>query len=179
MPRGGNHKLKTGTTVLQETLRKQMAVEMRLAGYTLEKIGQELGGLDRSRVHHLIDSVIREKREEISSQAEDLRALDIARIDRMIQGVWPKATTGNDYPAIDRVLRLMERRAKLLGLDAPTKIAPTSPDGETPYAPVMTDTERAARIASIMAKALQQSRDAAEVAIGITVSTEPAATKTE
>ena len=32
--------------------------------------------------------------------------------------------------AIDRMLRIMDRRAKLLGLDMPTKVAPTTPDGE-------------------------------------------------
>jgi hypothetical protein len=35
--------------------------------------------------------------------------------------VWTKALNG-DVRAVDSVLRIMERRAKLLGLDAPTKI---------------------------------------------------------
>ena len=30
-------------------------------------------------------------------------------------------------------LRVMERRAKLLGLDAPQKIAPTNPSGENEF----------------------------------------------
>ena len=32
--------------------------------------------------------------------------------------------------AIDRLLKIQERRARLLGLDKPTKVASTSPDGE-------------------------------------------------
>lgn len=36
--------------------------------------------------------------------------------------------------AIDRAVKLMERRAKLLGLDAPTKVAPTNPNGDKAYA---------------------------------------------
>ena len=36
--------------------------------------------------------------------------------------------------AVDRAVKLMERRAKLLGLDAPTKVAPTNPNGDQPYA---------------------------------------------
>ena len=32
------------------------------------------------------------------------------------------------------ILQCGERRAKLLGLDAPQKIAPTDPSGENPYA---------------------------------------------
>jgi len=40
---------------------------------------------------------------------------------------------GPKLAAIDRAIKLMERRARLLGLDAPTKIAPTNPDGDKPY----------------------------------------------
>ena len=35
--------------------------------------------------------------------------------------------------AIDRVLKIMERRAKLLGLDAPAKTALTNPSGDKPW----------------------------------------------
>ena len=37
--------------------------------------------------------------------------------------------------AFDRVLKIMARRAALLGLDAPAKVAPTTPDGTQPYEP--------------------------------------------
>lgn len=43
------------------------------------------------------------------------------------------AAIGDDAPrlaAIDRLLKIQERRARLLGLDKPTKVAPTTPDGE-------------------------------------------------
>lgn len=40
---------------------------------------------------------------------------------------------GPKLAAIDRAIKLMERRARLLGLDAPTKMAPTTPDGDKPY----------------------------------------------
>lgn len=41
--------------------------------------------------------------------------------------------TGPKLAAVDRAIKLMERRARLLGLDAPTKVAPTTPDGDKPY----------------------------------------------
>ena len=37
---------------------------------------------------------------------------------------------GPRLAAVDRALRIMERRAKLLGLDAPTKVAATNPNGD-------------------------------------------------
>ena len=46
-------------------------------------------------------------------ELERLSALDAAH--------WDKAMQGNGE-ATDRVLRIMERRAKLLGLDAPIKV---------------------------------------------------------
>lgn len=38
------------------------------------------------------------------------------------RGIWPKVPAG-DLGAIDRLVRLLERRAKLLGLDAPVDVA--------------------------------------------------------
>lgn len=49
------------------------------------------------------------------------------------------------------ILNAQERRAKLLGLDAPTKVAPTDPTGEQPY-DRMSDAEIDARIAELAAK---------------------------
>ena len=37
---------------------------------------------------------------------------------------------GPRLAAVDRLLKIQERRARLLGLDKPTKVAPTTPDGE-------------------------------------------------
>lgn len=48
--------------------------------------------------------------------AEDLERLGIAE-----KAIWPAVIKG-DLLAIDRLLRIMERRAKLLGLDAPKRI---------------------------------------------------------
>ena len=61
-----------------------------------------------------------------------LLRLELERLDSLQFAVWPQATSG-DCRAIDRVLRIMERRAKLLGLDSPVKVAPTDPTGTNPY----------------------------------------------
>lgn len=49
------------------------------------------------------------------------------------------------------ILNIVERRCKLLGLDAPTKVAPTSPDGEKPYRS-MSESELDNRIAELQQK---------------------------
>jgi hypothetical protein len=47
-----------------------------------------------------------------------------------------------DTQATAIILKIQERRARLLGLDMPTKIAPTTPDGEAAYnLPSISDAE--------------------------------------
>ena len=55
--------------------------------------------------------------------------LEMARLDRMLFILEPKIVEG-DIKAIDCALRIMERRAKYLGLDAPEKLALTGPTGQ-------------------------------------------------
>ena len=55
-----------------------------------------------------------------AEKAEEVRDLELRRLDRMLDIAQTAAEQG-DLAAIDRVLRIQERRSKYLGLDAPTK----------------------------------------------------------
>jgi len=46
--------------------------------------------------------------------------LEALRLDQMQAALWQRATDG-EVRAIDRILRIMERRARLLGLDEPER----------------------------------------------------------
>ena len=61
-----------------------------------------------------------------TKRAARLRDLEAARLDRLTQALEPGITAG-DPRAILAAVRVMERRAKLFGLDAPTTLA--GPDG--------------------------------------------------
>lgn len=50
---------------------------------------------------------------------EAVRLLDLSRLDRMLQGVWPRAIQG-EPAAVDRVVRIQEMRQRLLG--EPTRV---------------------------------------------------------
>ena len=52
---------------------------------------------------------------------QQARNVELQRLQDMHKAVWDKAI-GGDQAAIAVVIRLMERRAKLLGLDAPAKV---------------------------------------------------------
>jgi hypothetical protein len=57
----------------------------------------------------------------LQEPADELRKMELERLDRLLLAVWGQAAKGNQG-GIDRALKIMERRAKLLGLDAPTKV---------------------------------------------------------
>ena len=79
-----------------------------------------------------LDRALAKLQAESLSNIEDWRAQELARLDRMQVGLWPQVIKGN-HGAIDRVLRIMERRARLLGLDAATaaSIGVTGRDGKS------------------------------------------------
>ena len=70
-----------------------------------------------------------ELRRETEVQRADSMALENARLDQLFSKALSLFSKG-DVPAGRLAVAVMGRRAKLNGLDAPTKIAPTDPTGE-------------------------------------------------
>lgn len=105
--------------------RQRQTLEMRKAGATYEQIATALGYSDRSNARkdfiNALEAIIEEP-------AKEVLAIEIARLDAMILGIWAKAKTG-DTQAIDRVLRIMERRSAYLGLDSPKRQEHTGANG--------------------------------------------------
>ncbi|MBK5937161.1 helix-turn-helix domain-containing protein [Halorhodospira halophila] len=142
---------KTAAARINSAHRKAQALELRQSGMTYAAIGGELG-ISNAQAYRLVSAALREIREQAREEAEQLRDLEAARLDQLQHALWDKAL-GGDLRAIDRLLRISERRAKLLGLDAPARIAPTNPDGQGPWEPDtggMTDEDRARRIAELL-----------------------------
>lgn len=102
--------------------RKQEALSLRMSGVTFEQIGQRLG-ITRQAAHKAVTQALADIQKETNEDAEKLRHLELERLDKMQASIWASVLTGG-YGAIDRVLRIMERRAKLIGLD----IEPDNPD---------------------------------------------------
>lgn len=75
-----------------------------------------------------IARALAERHDSSTETREQARELESQRLDRMIGAVWRQATAG-DLAAVDRVLRILERRARLLGLDMATEMRLTGADG--------------------------------------------------
>jgi len=144
---------KTSARVTKAEELRQAALSLRRGGATFAGIATTLN-IPKSTAHKAVSTAIATLREENRELALELMTLEANRLDAMQMGIWPDAVSG-DIPSIHAVLKIMERRAKLLGLDAPTKVAPTNPQGDRPYQPGdMSAEERRARIAELEAKRL-------------------------
>jgi hypothetical protein len=64
-------------------------------------------------------------RKEQVSDIDDHITLQVVQVDTTINAIWDRVTKG-ELPAIDRMLKLQERKSKLLGLDQPQAIDMTS-----------------------------------------------------
>jgi hypothetical protein len=98
--------------------RQRQALELRLAGLTFEAIAQRIGYSNRSSA---ADAVTAALRATVQVPADDLRELECERLDSLLNAMWPKAV-GGSHLAVDRCLAIMERRSRLLGLDAPLRV---------------------------------------------------------
>jgi hypothetical protein len=101
-----------------ELIEKQLkALELRRAGVDFQTIATQLGYTDRGGAWRAVQSALKRG---FVEPAADLRQLEAERLDRLQAAVWAAALRG-DTKAIDRVLRISDQRARLLGLNAPTK----------------------------------------------------------
>jgi hypothetical protein len=117
-------------------------LSLRVAGATLQQIADTPTSADdptplytsKQRAHEAVQTALREIQKENRGQAENLRALELARLDSMQVALWPgtRATKAircegtcqcgakcnyvlyrePDQGAVDRVLKIQERRAK-------------------------------------------------------------------
>lgn len=125
MANNGN---KTSAATARKLKHQQQALELRRAGMAYSAIGQKLG-ISRSRAHALVQLGFEQAREQVTASAEDLRTEEVSRLDGVLAKVYEKAAKG-DLQAVDRLLKIGERRAKLLGLEAPVRIETTGRDGK-------------------------------------------------
>lgn len=99
-------------TVARNAELMRQALELRKQGWSYTQIGQQLGITSR-RAARLVHQALSRWVGEI---AEDVRLLELQRLDALLAAYWEPALKG-DGTAADRVLRIMEQRAKLLGLN--------------------------------------------------------------
>jgi DNA-binding CsgD family transcriptional regulator len=97
--------------------REEKALALRKAGASYSQIAKQLG-VTKNAAHKMVTRVLDRYAYKIADGVPAVRELEIQRLDMLLLGIWDRARRG-DGSAIDRALKIMERRARLLGLDAP------------------------------------------------------------
>ena len=110
-------RINEGKTELFERDRKIIALAR--AGHTYRDIARALG-THFDIVAKVITAYHNELREQGNEDAKKALAASLARIDHALTKLWPDIDKG-DPKAIETMIKLEARRARMLGLDAPEK----------------------------------------------------------
>ena len=101
------HKVKERRTTLLNLRRDGHSYEAIVSDHP--ELGYGSAASARKDASRGLDGTLREA-------ARDLVATEALRLDRLQLALWPKAMDG-DHHAVRELIRLMERRARMLGLD--------------------------------------------------------------
>lgn len=157
--------------------REQIA-QLKLRGRTLQQISEHVG-VSVMTVRRELKALIGEWQESAREDIAAVKARELRRLDEIEAETWAewerskrdyvkkvaenggdkggkktKVETGGqcgDPRYLNVLVSIGERRAKILGMDAPQKVAPTDPSGEREYSSY-SDAEIEARIAELTAK---------------------------
>jgi DNA-binding CsgD family transcriptional regulator len=99
--------------------RRIKAFGLRKAGASYRQIAQQLNvGVNTAWAD--VNAELMELRAQTTADAEAVREMELQRCDEMILGLWPGVRRG-DPKSVMAAVRVSDRRARLLGLDAPSK----------------------------------------------------------
>lgn len=119
MPGKGMRKDRSASHITA-TKRRIEAMRMRQEGKTYKEIGEELG-CSAQRAFTIVNEQITLLRQSQSELAENLLRITNDRLERLINLNWQKALSG-DRGAMEMILKLIDRQARMLGLDAAKKL---------------------------------------------------------
>lgn len=112
---------KTSVRMVKAAEKQRQALELRKTGMTYSRICEETGYGSESAAYKAVMTALKKMLQE---PAEECRKMEIARLDALLKGLWWAAEKG-DYQSVIAALKVEERRAKLLGLDAPERVEET------------------------------------------------------
>lgn len=109
---------------LEQLARERKALQLKRAGASYDTIARECGYQSKSGAWEAVKRALAASVPD--EAAEDVRRLELSRLDAITTALWPKVVKG-DLPAIDRALKVSAARLELLARTAPTA-APAEPE---------------------------------------------------
>jgi len=119
-------KSKTGRSAVEVAEKQRLIGGLIRAGYSLTEVAGKLGQ-NPGNIHRHLKAILKDLRIASEEDIRNQRLLEGDRCEQIIKANRPKATSENapgKFSSQDRIIKAMERKARLLGLDSPTKIAP-------------------------------------------------------
>jgi hypothetical protein len=128
--------------------RKLQALELRKAGASYAAIAEQLGYRSGSGAHAAVKAALRDT---LREPADEVRKLELERLDAALLAIWRRVQAG-DYAAIDRLIAIVNSRAKLTGTFAPKKLEYTGPTMTPEGAIVISPEDQQALVTKVEAK---------------------------
>src|SRR5664279_3495512 len=97
------------------------ALTLVRAGHSYDEIAADLGYANRGSAYRLTQNALKATVDRI---AEDHLGYELARLDALQVPHWDAATSGLDFKAAHLVLKILDARVRLLGLDRRSEPAP-------------------------------------------------------
>lgn len=102
-----------------ETIAREADVlRLRLEGFTFDAIAKQVGLGSPSAAH---DAYTRAMKRTLQPAADEIREAELARLDAIQTRMWERMEAG-ELKAAEIILKVLDRRAKYLGLDSPLKV---------------------------------------------------------
>ena len=114
---------KTSQATVQGAVRRKDILGLRLKGFSTAQIAEKLH-CGQSTVKRQLMKALDALAAETQEMAAYERYVDLASTDRLLPDLMDQAESG-DLDAVDRLEKLLRRRAAMLGYDMPTKIERT------------------------------------------------------
>ncbi len=146
---------------LKATERRASVLEFRKQGKTVRAIAAALG-VGVATVHRDLMAELRALNRQTRETADELRRLELERLDALLEKAWALLDNATvSFPALmTGIIKLSERRSKLLGLDAPSKQELTGKDG----GPLHIKREQESEIAATLYNSFRKHGDSHEQA---------------
>lgn len=107
-------------TKLEIEKRREQVSELLLRRYTLRQIAEALG-VSKSLVHKDKKAIFQELKTRQQEHVQELFRLDLQTTEVALRELLRGPAMQGDPQAVQAVVRVLERRAKMLGYDAPTQ----------------------------------------------------------
>jgi len=102
--------------------KQKQALALRLAGVSYEQIAEQLGYSSHTGAWQAVNRALKRT---IQEPSDAVREVEVKRLDAVLVAIWSQVKQGN-LSAVDRYIKVAQRRADLLGLDAPKRTDVTS-----------------------------------------------------